>query len=433
MSKIIKLTSQNVKRLSAIEITPDGNVVVIGGRNGQGKSSVLDSIMYALGGKDKLPQKPVREGQDGAEITVDLGDLIVKRTFTAAGGTNLVVSNKEGAKFPSPQSILDKLVGTLSFDPLDFARNADGQAETLRRMVGLDFAAMDADYEAAYNERTVVNREVKAIAAQVSAKPLFLGVPDEEVKIADILSEQQEASNQNAANAKSRAGVDELVAGIAKQEKAVLDLDDLIISKLAAIQEIQKGIKTMEENKAAIAAEIPVLKSNLERRKKFIGTLTDIDLAPFKTKAETAEETNGRIRSNKARANLVEQQKQKQAKSDALTAKLDGIEAAKQKAITEAKYPIPGLSFDKEGNVLYNGIPFSQASSADQTKVSIAIGLALNPTLRVLLIRDGSLLDEDSLAMVADIAAKNDAQVWMERVSTGGEVSVIIEDGMVAA
>ena len=46
--KIVKLTAENFKRLEAVEITPDGNTVLISGRNGQGKSSVLDSILAAL-------------------------------------------------------------------------------------------------------------------------------------------------------------------------------------------------------------------------------------------------------------------------------------------------------------------------------------------------------------------------------------------------
>lgn len=89
-----------------------------------------------------------------------------------------------------------------------------------------------------------------------------------------------------------------------------------------------------------------------------------------------------------------------------------------------------GLTFDENG-VLLNKIPFDQASSAEQLKVSLAMGIAMNPKLRVLLIRDGSLLDEDNLKMIAELAAKNDCQIWLERVGSGDEVSIIIEDGSI--
>lgn len=77
--KIVKLQAENVKRLRAVEITPNGDVVYISGRNGQGKTSVLDSIWYALKGGDALKgvDKPIREGEKTAMVSLDLGDLIV--------------------------------------------------------------------------------------------------------------------------------------------------------------------------------------------------------------------------------------------------------------------------------------------------------------------------------------------------------------------
>ena len=64
MSRIVSLTAENVKRISAVHIVPgDGGVVLIGGRNAQGKSSVLDSIMYALGGASAIPDEPIRRRQ----------------------------------------------------------------------------------------------------------------------------------------------------------------------------------------------------------------------------------------------------------------------------------------------------------------------------------------------------------------------------------
>lgn len=149
--KIIQLRSNNVKRLTAVQITPTGDLVVIGGKNGAGKSSVLDSIMFAMAGKDSLPAMPVRRGASKAKVELDLGDIVVVRTFTPGGGTNLTVKSKDGRKFPSPQTLLDSLTGRLSFDPLEFSRQKpDEQAEVLRSLVGLDFEKIDLEYQKLY-------------------------------------------------------------------------------------------------------------------------------------------------------------------------------------------------------------------------------------------------------------------------------------------
>ena len=113
--KIIHLQVENFKRLKAIDITPEGSVVKITGKNAQGKSSVLDAIWGALGGGKALPTEPIRQGETQARIRVELDDLVVTRTFTP-GNSYLKVETKDGASYKSPQAILDKLVGRLSFD-----------------------------------------------------------------------------------------------------------------------------------------------------------------------------------------------------------------------------------------------------------------------------------------------------------------------------
>jgi recombinational DNA repair ATPase RecF len=118
--KLVELRAENVKRLKAVRIKPDGNIVQITGRNAQGKTSVLDSIWYALQGRAKC-DRPIRDGAESAEVEVNLGDLIVKRKWTDKG-SYLSVENLEGAVYKSPQAILDKLVGELTFDPLAFTR-----------------------------------------------------------------------------------------------------------------------------------------------------------------------------------------------------------------------------------------------------------------------------------------------------------------------
>jgi energy-coupling factor transporter ATP-binding protein EcfA2 len=141
--KIINLKAENIKKLVAIDITPTGHVVKITGKNGQGKTSILDSIFWALGGTENIQAQPIRQGEKKARVELDLGDMIVTRTFTE-GGSALTITNKEGLKFPSPQTMLDNLLGRLAFDPLEFmSMDPKKQLETLRALTGVDVSDLD--------------------------------------------------------------------------------------------------------------------------------------------------------------------------------------------------------------------------------------------------------------------------------------------------
>lgn len=423
--KIIKLQTENVKKLTAVEITPEGNLVIIGGKNGAGKSSVLDSIMYALAGGDSLPPKPVRRGEDKAKIEIDLGDIIVKRTFTAAGGTSLVVSNKDGVKFASPQAMLDGLVGRLSFDPLEFAQQKpDKQSETLTALLGLDFTPIETETDKLFNERTSVNREVKALQNRLAAMPFHADATGEEQSTEHIFAEQEKAAKVNSDNTEARH----------KQ----LGLETQGRNNSFALQRTRNTITQLRQSLAAAETELRILEEEsaslieqMEAHEKIVEALKDRDLSVFKTQLATAESHNRKLRENKAKEEVRKQFAAKEKESEALTAKLDALAKQKRQTIANAKFPIEGLGLDDTRNVTFDGLPFEQASTALQLRVSVAIGLALNKKLPVLLIRRGSDLDEESLKLVAEMAEQAQAQVWLERVGADGNVSVIIEDGHV--
>jgi energy-coupling factor transporter ATP-binding protein EcfA2 len=430
--KILSLKSRNVKRLRAVEITPDGNVVIIGGRNGQGKSSVLDSIAYALGGKDVICREPVRRGEQGAEVTCDLGEFVVRRTFTADGGGQLVVETKDGARFSSPQARLNDVIGRLSFDPLEFARMDGGrQAETLRTLVGLDFAAIDRERESTFAARTDVNREGKALKARLDGMPaLHAGAPEAEVPSAEILTDLEVAQGINAENAAAwaRAAGARNALGIASTElERARGICERTRQEIAALQ---NRLIAEEGEQARITASMTTAQAESDRLANEAAGLTDLDLVPIKTRLANLEGLNRQVRENRQHREVALQLEQKRIESKELTDRIDALDASKQAAITSAKFPVDGLGFDAQGIVTFGGLPFDQASAAEQLRVSVAIGLALNPKLRILLIRDGSLLDEDSLRELSEMADREGAQLWIERVEDGG-ATVIIEDGSV--
>ena len=136
--RIVRLQAEGFKRIVAVDITPEGDLVEVRGNNENGKSSVLDAIFAALGGAEAAPERPVRDGEEAAVIRLDLGELVVTRYFTAAGTTGLKVTTPDGAAYGSAQTMLDKLVGKISFDPLAFRdlKPAE-QADELRKLVEL--------------------------------------------------------------------------------------------------------------------------------------------------------------------------------------------------------------------------------------------------------------------------------------------------------
>ena len=154
------------------------------------------------------------------------------------------------------------------------------------------------------------------------------------------------------------------------------------------------------------------------------------DRDAIKARIGSAEATNKKVRANQRYADISVDLSECKDHADHLTGQIADVDAEKRQRVEDAEYPIPDLAVDDDG-VLFNELPLAQASGAEQLRVSVALGIAMNPKLRVLLVRDGSPLDETSLAMVAEMAEKADAQVWLERVGEDDATSVVIEDGRV--
>lgn len=416
MTLITQLQAENVKRIKAVTIDPKGSVVVIGGKNGQGKTSVLDSIMYALGGKETLPAQPLRKGQANGKIVVKLTDgMTITRRFTRKGEsdstTALEVRGPAGETLSSPQALLDKLCSRVAFDPLAFSRlKPKDQADELKALVGLNFDELDAQREVAYSSRTDLHRQIKQAEAELIGIDQVEGVPLAEVSVAGLTDKLAAAEKRNKLNEGDRST-------LAAQQARVKSYENERDRLKAELERVERSLADEIKTRDEMATAVEQLK--------------DSDTAALRQQIKDAETTNKGVRQNARRLALSSVAETIKQKALALTEKIDGIDKAKADAMQGAKYPVAGLSFNAEG-VTMDGLPFSQASSAQQLRVSIAIGFALNPGLPIALIRDGSLLDSDSLALAAQITDEHKGQLWIERVGAGDEVTVLIEDGQVA-
>lgn len=411
--QIVRLTAENVMCLRAVEITPSGELVIIGGNNGNGKTSVLNAIYFALAGKSAMKNTPnlIRDGEESARVRLDLGEVVVTRTWTEAG-TKVTVESSEGAQYKSPQKMLDALLGSLTFDPLAFSRMRPAdQRDALLELVKLPFDLVkhDEKREAMFVERTGLNRDARNMKAQ------FEGMVTEDVDPSWILDSSVLVAQLEAAEAEHQA--------YRTREAKIASLTARIAEDELTIKQALEIISKAESHRDGLIDEC----MDVEREQEDVSQLPDME--PIRSEISEVDHRRAIVRDNSTREAIGEQASEASDIAKSATERIKAMDDKKAKALAKITMPIDGLEFGTEG-VVYNGQPFSQASSAEALRVSAAIAMAGNPDLKVLRIQDGSLLDENSLQLLADLASEKGFQVWIEMVGQDEGMTVVMSDGM---
>lgn len=401
--KINELLIENVKRVKAVQFEPSADgLTIIGGRNGQGKTSVLDAIAWALGGNNYKPSVPER---DGALVPPNLhlelsNGLIVERK---GKNSTLKVTDPNGNK--SGQQLLNEFVSTLALDLPKFINGSDkDKADSLLKILGIGdvLVQLDTKENQLYAQRTEVGRIADRKKKAADEMPMYPNVPKEPVSATELIKEQQEILARNGENERKRQDA-------ARYERMLAEAQIAFDEAKAALQKAEQDCLTARKSAEDLHDE-----STAELEKN----LAEIEALNIKIRANSTKEAA------EVEANNLQQE------YDGLTEQIESVRKERNKLLDSAELPLPGLSV-KDGKLIYNNMPWDGMSGSDQLKVATAIVRKLNPQCGFVLMDKLEQMDLETLQEFGAWLKQEGLQVIATRVSTGDECSIIIEDGMV--
>lgn len=415
--KINTLELENVKRIKAVKLEPTANgLTVIGGKNGQGKTSVLDAIAWALGGNKYRPDQAQRDGSvipPHLKITLDNG-MIVERS---GKNSALKVIDPSGNK--SGQQLLDSFISELALDLPKFMNMTDKEkANVLLEIIGVGDRLFELENRESslYNRRTEIGRIADQKKKYAAELPIYSGVPNEPVSASELLRQQQDILARNGENQRKRDRVHQI------EEKANVVCREKTYIK-GEIERLSKELGQKDN-------ELTVLLADLETAKKTAVQLHDESTAELEKNIAYIDSLNHKIRANLEREKAEIDAEGYRKEYDDLTEQIEAVRNAKTDLLKNADLPLPGLSVE-EGLLTYNGYHWGNMSGSEQLRVAAAIVRRLNPECGFVLLDKLEQMDIDTLKEFGEWLEAEGLQAIATRVSTGEECSVVIEDGYV--
>lgn len=415
--KINTLELENVKRIKAVKLEPTANgLTVIGGRNGQGKTSVLDSIAWALGGNRFRPAQAQRDGSvipPHLKITLDNG-MIVERS-----GKNSALKVIDPAGNKSGQQLLDSFISELALDLPKFMKMSDKEkADILLQIIGVGDKLYELENKenTLYNRRTEIGRIADRKKKYADELPLHTGLPSEPISASELIRQQQDILARNGENQRKRDRVHQIenLADAVSREK----------------MSIKKEIQRLETELNINDNRLTELLAELETAKKTAAQLQDESTAELEKNIADIDSLNQKIRDNLEREKAEIDAENYQNEYDELTSQIEAVRKEKTQLLTNADLPLPELSV-RDGMLIYKGYQWGNMSGSEQLKVATAIVRKLNPECGFVLLDKLEQMDTDTLVDFGRWLEQEGLQAIATRVSTGDECSVIIEDGYI--
>ena len=396
------LEIENVKRVQAVALEPaESGLTVIGGRNNQGKTSVLDAIAWALGGERYRPDNYARAGASAPprlKVTLSNGIIVERRGKNA----DLKVTDPSGQR--AGQQLLNSFIEELALNLPKFMAASDKEkADTLLQIIGVSdqLRALEEQEQQLYNRRhyTGQNRDQKAkYAAEL---PFVPGAPDQEISASELIARQQDILLRNADNQRKRQKRDQL-----QRER------DALRDQISILQE-----------------QLQQVEDDLEIALKAAEGLQDESTAALEADLRHIDQLNQAVRINAEKRRAEEDARLLDVQYRKLSEEIERVRESRRSLLDGADLPLPGLTVDA-GKLLYQGQPWGNLSGSDQLRVATAIVRRLNPQCGFVLLDKLEQMDLETLNEFGAWLEAEGLQAIATRVSTGPECTVIIVDGL---
>lgn len=415
--KINTLELENVKRIKAVRLEPTKNgLTVIGGKNNQGKTSVLDSIAWALGGDKYRPDQAQRSDSvipPHLKIILD-NDMIVERS---GKNGSLKVIDPSGNK--SGQQLLDSFISKLALDLPKFMNMTDKEkANILLQIIGVGdrLYSLEKQESQIYNRRIEIGRIADRKKKYADELPFHNGIPAEPVSPLELIRQQQEILARNGENQLKRERVNQI-----ENEANTLSRE---------ISLLTKEINNLKTELSEKNIRLTKLLADLETARKTTAMLHDESTAELEKSIADIDELNRKIRENCERQRAEIEAENYSKEYDELTGQIEAVRKEKSDLLKNADLPLPELSV-RDGMLTYKGYVWGDMSGSEQLKVATAIVRKLNPKCGFVLLDKLEQMDPDTLREFGEWLESEGLQAIATRVSTGDECSVIIEDGYI--
>ena len=408
--KINSLQIENVKRIKAVKLEPSKNgLTVIGGKNEQGKTSVLDAIAWALGGEKYRPSMAQRNGSvlpPALRIVMDNGLIVERKGKNSA----LTVTDPTGQK--AGQRLLDEFVEELALNLPKFM-NASGKekANTLLQIIGVgdQLAALEQKEKELYQERLYVGRTADQKTKYAKEQPYYPEAPDDLVSPSELIRQQQDILARNGQRQQWIREYDDILARISSTESLIEEHKRKLSQLQEALAQLQQKRKDCEKSPKEL---------EMESTEELEASIANVD------------EINRKVRANLDKAKAEDDARAYQKQYELLTSKLEEVRSQKAGLLNGAQLPLQGLSVE-DGELTYIGQKWDNMSSSQQLMVATAIVRKLNPKCGFVLLDKLEQMDLESLQAFGDWLKAEGLQAIATRVSTGNECSIIIEDGYI--